>query len=170
MSDPLESLPEKERLERQQVLKEALDWTLTPFRHGARIKGVGAECGSFIIDVFSAAIGIAPDYKLPPHALQWHLHKDSPTFDADMYTREIKRFGKEIPGPPLPADVVIFWWGHAYSHGAIVIEWPMKLIHCFPAGRGKSGVQFVDASRDPFLRRYRSLHPPKFYTAWGTKE
>jgi hypothetical protein len=161
MSQQLSALPKEEHVARLEVIREALTWTGTPFQNGARVKGAGAECGSYIVDAFAIA-GFAKDYKLPNHNVAWHLHKDSPNFDPDMYTREIEKFATEVPGPPLPADVAIFWWGHAYSHGAIVIEWPTKLIHCFPVG----GVQLVDATRDPFLKRFRQAHPPKFYNAF----
>jgi len=159
----LAPLTSHEHLKRTEIVREALSWIGTPFMHGARIKGVGAECGSFIVDVY-ARFGFAAEYKLPPHAEQWAIHNDSPTFDADFYIREMQRFCTEIKTVPLPADVALFWWGHAYSHGAIVIDWPHQLIHCWPSGsRASSGVQIVDSAIDPFLRRYSSPHPPRFF-------
>lgn len=152
-----------EHIKREDIIKEALSWTGTKFRHGSSLKGVSAECGSFILCVYKV-FGFAPHYEMPDHPEQWAIHKDWAEFDADFYTHEMKRFCTEIPGPPQPADVAIFWWGHAYSHGAIVINWPNELIHCAPGSSPSSGVQLVDAARDPFLRRYATRYPPRFFS------
>jgi cell wall-associated NlpC family hydrolase len=166
INEQLAPLTNEEHLKRTEIVREALTWLNTPFQHGARIKGVGAECGSFIVDVF-ARFGFAAKYQLPAHAEQWAIHNESALFDELFYIREMKRFCTEITKLPLPADVALFWWGHAYSHGAIVIDWPHQLIHCWPTGAKKSsGVQLVDSAIDPFLRRFSGQHPPRFFNAF----
>lgn len=163
INEQLAPLTNEEHLKRTEIIREALTWTGTGFRHGAQLKGIAAECGSFIIAVY-AKFGFAPSYKLPEHPEQWAIHKDSPTFDAEFYIREMKRFCTELShGFPLPADVALFWWGHAYSHGAIVIDWPHELIHCAPGSSKSAGVQLVNAEIDPFLRRHAGNHPPRFF-------
>ena len=137
--EALKTVPKTEHLERQEVIREALSWTGTKFMHEARVKGVGADCGRFLIGVF-VQTRLMEDYEPARVPVAWHLHADSPTFDPDMYVRQIKRFSHEIAGPPLPGDIALFWWGKAYSHSGIVIDWPHQMIHCFFI----NGVQLVD--------------------------
>jgi cell wall-associated NlpC family hydrolase len=147
---------------RAAVIAEAKTWIGTPFKHESRIKGAGCDCGEFLIACYSAA-GLMPDYN-PPHVPeQWHLHKDAPGFDPEMYLRQIEKFAHEIPANPGPGDIAMFWWGHAYSHSAIVVRWPTELVHCFFV----AGVQFVNAEIDPYLKRFRWAHPPRFFSVFG---
>jgi cell wall-associated NlpC family hydrolase len=61
--------------------------------------------------------------------MQWHLHRSE-----ELYLREIDQFVREIPGPPRPADFVIFQFGRTYSHGAIVVDWPLIIHSYIPHG------------------------------------
>jgi hypothetical protein len=157
--EALATLLRQESITRERVVREAQEWIGTPFIHEARVKGVGADCAQFLIGVYSRA-GILDPFDVPHHPIQWHLHPDAPGFDKDLYIRELQRYAREISAPPLPGDIAVFWWGHAYAHSAIVIVWPTKLIHCFEMG----GVQVVDGARDPYARKYRSNHPPRFFS------
>ncbi len=78
------------------------------------------------------------DYQPPEYSVQWHLHRSE-----ELYLREIGRFVREIAGPPLPADFVVFRFGRTYSHGGIVIDWPI-IIHAYIP----HGVMLSDALRD----------------------
>jgi hypothetical protein len=160
--EALKHFPTKEHLERQEVIREALTWMGTPFMHEARVKGVGCDCGRFLIAIYSS-LGHMENYEPYRVPVAWHLHSEAPGFDPEMYIRQIKRFAREIEGPPAPGDIAMFWWGKAYSHSGIVIEWPNKMIHCFFI----AGVQLVDAQIDPYLKRFLSNHPPRFFTVWG---
>lgn len=159
--ETLKAFTAKEHLERQETIREALTWLGTPFMHEARVKGAGCDCGRFLIACYSVA-GVVPDYEPPAIAEQWHLHKDAVNFDPEFYLREIQKLAREILEPPDPGDLALFWWGHAYSHSAIVISWPTQLVHCFFV----RGVQLVDASIDPYLRRFVDTHSPRFFTPW----
>ena len=46
-------------------------------------------------------------------------------------------------GPPQPADFVVFKFGRAFSHGAIVVNWP-AIIHSYIP----RGVMLGDALHD----------------------
>jgi hypothetical protein len=160
--EALQALPIREHSFRQEVIREAMTWIGTKFQHETCIKGVSADCGRFPLAVF-AACGFESlrDYK-PPHVpIQWHMHKDSPTFDPEMYVRQILLFTEEV-SRPYPADIAMFWWGHAYAHTAIVIDWPTKAIHCTEP----NGVTLVDPSRDPAARKWRGVHPARFFSVW----
>jgi hypothetical protein len=158
----LQALSVNEHLQRQEVIREALSWLGTKFQHEACVKGVATDCGRFPLAVFGACgFGEAAKYKPPRVPIQWHMHKDAPGFDPEMYVRQLLLFTEEVTGP-YPADLALFWWGHAYAHSVIVIDWPTQAIHCTEAG----GVVLVDPSRDPGARKWRSLHPPRFFSAW----
>jgi cell wall-associated NlpC family hydrolase len=70
--------------------------------------------------------------------VQWHLHRSE-----ELYLREVEKFCIAIAGPPQPGDFVVFRFGRAYSHGAIVLAWP-QIIHSYIP----RGVLLSDALRD----------------------
>jgi cell wall-associated NlpC family hydrolase len=85
------------------------------------------------------ACGVLPlNYQPPEYSVQWHLHRSE-----ELYLNEIQRFVNEIDGPPQPADFVVFRFGRTYSHGAIVVEWPIVIHSYIP-----HGVLLSDAERD----------------------
>jgi hypothetical protein len=49
----------------------------------------------------------------------------------------------EIQTPPQPADFIVFRFGRTFSHGAIVVEWPIVIHSYIP-----HGVLLSDALRD----------------------
>jgi cell wall-associated NlpC family hydrolase len=71
--------------------------------------------------------------------------------------------GDEVTGPseraPLPGDFLLFHFGRSYSHGAIVINWPL----CIHAHRD-SGVVLVDALRHPRLLQRIAQRKVKVFT------
>lgn len=83
--------------------------------------------------------GILPaDFVAPEYSMQWHLHRSE-----ELYLKTIEPFAQEKSGSPLPADFVVFKFGRAFSHGGIVIEWPI-IIHSYIP----HGVLLGDALRD----------------------
>lgn len=121
--------------QRQAVVAEALGWIGTPYHTGARVKHHGADCLTFVVQVYEN-VGLIPPYKIPHYPQDWHLHSDD-----ERYMNGVREFCDEVPGPPLPADVVLFRFGRSYSHGAIVIEWP-RIIHAYV--RKKVGEENMD--------------------------
>jgi cell wall-associated NlpC family hydrolase len=158
-------MTEREQNERQAVLLEARQWLNTPYRHMARVKGSGCDCAMFPSAVYEA-VGLIPHLTIegeaenpdiPFYPMDWHLHRS-----AERYLEVVQRFAREIVGPPRPGDFVLFRFGRAYAHGAIVLEWP-GLVHAHL----RHGIVYVDAARDPQLMR-RSR---KYFTLkqWGTE-
>jgi hypothetical protein len=83
----------------------------------------------FPLTVFQEC-GVLPlDYRPPEYSVQWHLHRSE-----ELYLKEIDKFVNEIAGPPAPADFVVFRFGRTYSHGAIVIDWPIVIHSYIPHG------------------------------------
>lgn len=124
--------------ERFAVVKAAKEWLRTPYHHHARVKGAGADCAMFPLAVYQECGFIAQDFHPPEYSAQWHLHRST-----ELYLQAISSFTREIAGPPQSGDFVIFRFGRTFSHGAIVIDWPL-IIHSYIP----HGVVLSDALRD----------------------
>ena len=139
--------PEK----RAEIIHKAKEWLRTPYHHQARVKGVGTDCAMFPLAVYQEC-GVVPlDFQPPEYSVQWHLHRSEEKYLEALapVMREIKpaetmtRLHAFECNCPQPADFVIFKFGRAFSHGAIVIEWPL-IIHSYIP----HGVMLSDAERD----------------------
>ena len=117
---------------RQAVVDEALSWTGTPYIPSGRIKGPngGVDCLTFVAGVFEGA-GIIERLQIPHYPHDWHLHQDGELylFGKDG-TPGLLHFCREIEGQPQAGDIVVWKFGHCFSHAAIVTEWPM-IIHAW---------------------------------------
>ncbi len=114
--------------QRRAVVEEARSWLRTPYHHMGRVKGAGVDCATLLAEVYTRA-GVVTERAIPFYPPDWHLHRN-----AERYLDFITVEGREIDGPPLPADVAMWRFGKCYSHGAIVIDWPL-VIHAY-AGKG----------------------------------
>ncbi|HWE72507.1 MAG TPA: hydrolase [Stellaceae bacterium] len=114
--------------ERQAVVAEARQWLRTPYHHMGRVKGAGVDCATLLAEVYARA-GVVPSVAIPFYPPDWHLHRD-----AERYLGFVVAHAGEIAGDPLPADIALWRFGRCFSHGAIVIDWPV-VIHAY-AGRG----------------------------------
>lgn len=138
--------PDRTEIERIGVVTEALSWIGTPYHNHGRVKGRdgGADCLTFLVEVFERQ-GLIEPVELPTYAPQWHLHQQ-----AETYLEGVLRFCVEMPGSderiPLPGDIVLWKFGHCFSHGAIVVDWP-TVVHALMQRR----LGRADADRDPPL-------------------
>jgi len=124
--------------QRTNIVRAAKEWLGTPYHHHARVKHGGADCAMFPLSVYQECGVLPRDYWPPEYSVQWHLHRSE-----ELYLREIQKFVVETGEPPLPADFVVFRFGRTYSHGAIVVEWPIVIHSYIP-----HGVLLSDALRD----------------------
>jgi len=121
-----DAAPAGEAAQRAAVVAEALSWIGTPYHHEARLKGVGVDCAQLLVGVFSApGVALIPPIEIAHYPHDWHLHRA-----AERYLAQVLEHAGEIPGPPLPGDVVLWRIGRCYSHGAIVIRWPV-VVHAY---------------------------------------
>lgn len=149
--------------QRARVVEVARSWLGTRYHHNARIKGVGVDCATLLVEVFTEA-GIIQPVVLPPYSPQWHLHRDE-----EKYVEFIRGFAQEAEGPPLPGDVVVWKFHRCFAHGAIVTAWP-EIIHAF-IGRGcilddahKNEMLTTVGERTPTQGQPR---PMKIFSYWG---
>ncbi|MDD3157659.1 NlpC/P60 family protein [Anaeromusa sp.] len=108
------------------VINEAYSWIKTPYHSGAKLKGVGVDCGQLLIAVYENAGYLAagecdPGYYSP----EWHLHKSE-----EKYLGWIERYCDPITGDPEPGDIVLFKFGRCVSHGGIFVG-ENKIIHAY---------------------------------------
>lgn len=152
-------VPLSEEAGRPAVVAEALSWVGTPYVHSADIKGAGVDCAMLPRRVFIDA-GVVEPFDPRPYPSQWHLHEWE-----ERYLGWVLCYAHEVEGPPnrepLPADVVLFKFGHCYAHSAIVVKWP-KIVHIhMPHVCGKA-----DLSREMIGRHALGRLPMRFFSVW----
>jgi cell wall-associated NlpC family hydrolase len=138
--------------QRQRVIDAALSWVGTPYHPGAVLKGVGVDCGMLLIAVYKEAGMLDQDFDPRPYPAQWHMHQA-----AERYLDYVASFTKEVESSTGPGDIVLFKWGKCFSHGAIVIDWPMIIHAMAPHNVGPMDVSQV---------RKIDMLPRRFFTPW----
>lgn len=154
--------------ERARLVAEARAWLRTPYHHMGRVKGAGVDCATLLAEVYARA-GVLPQVEVPFYPPDWHLHRDS-----ERYLDFVLRHAIETSREPRPGDLALWRFGRCFSHGAIVIDWPL-VIHAY-AGRGCVLEDAMNAHWLCYLggRRgeVRQPRPVKFFTlkrwAWNT--
>ncbi len=144
-------------IQRSKVIEIARSWLGTPYKHRGQIKGVGVDCATLISNTYAEAGLIAP-VDLPQYSPQWHLNKDS-----QRYLGIITDHATEIFNDPGPGDVVLWQFGRAFSHGAIVVAWP-GIIHALV----NVGCTEDDAEASAMLASLNSGEdrPRRFFSYW----
>jgi cell wall-associated NlpC family hydrolase len=128
--------------QRQKVVDAAYAWLRTPYHHQAQVKGGGADCAMFPLAVYQECGFIPEGYHAPAYSSQWHLHRSEELYIAEVEKLAVEKSPCEIQ----PADFVIFKFGRTFSHGAIVVKWPLVIHSYIP-----HGVTLADASNDAQL-------------------
>jgi len=114
-----------EQSERSTVVAEARSWLRTPYHHAARVKGAGVDCAMLLAAVYEEA-GLFPPVVFETYPRDWMLHRD-----AERLLDIVTRHAREVPAQTGPGDLVVYRFGRAFAHGAIIIEWPV-IIHAVP--------------------------------------
>lgn len=114
--------------DRAAVIRCARTWLRTPYHHLGRVKGAGVDCAMLLAEIYAEA-GLVPALDIPHYPPDWHLHRD-----AECYLGVLLDHAVEIAGPPAPADIALWRFGRCFSHGAIVVDWPI-VVHAY-LGRG----------------------------------
>ncbi len=132
---------------RAELIASANSWRGTPYHLKGCVKGVGADCFTFIAEV-NVACGLMTREELGFYSHDWFQHT---TEEHYMYL--MMRHAKKIvegaachtlktdPGNIVLSKVV---GSKVYNHGGIVTKWP-RVLHCVQA----TGVNEVDITSDP---------------------
>jgi cell wall-associated NlpC family hydrolase len=151
--------------QRARVVKEAREFLGTPYHHRGLVKGAGIDCATLLYLSFLNA-GLINELVLPPYSQQLHLHR----VQSD-YIDFIRQFAAEVTDRlPLPGDLVIWKFHLAFSHGAIVVNWP-TIIHALTG----VGCSIDDATQNRMLTNVSERvptqgkpRPMKTFSYWGT--
>ncbi len=103
---------------RGDVVKEARSWIGTPYKHYTSRKGLGVDCGLFVMQVY-ANLGLIT-YKMPEvYPEDWAYHR--PT--GEMFEDIVKSYCDPIPKEKAHfGDIILYWFGKCMSHSAIVVN------------------------------------------------
>lgn len=124
---------------RAAVVAEALTWLGTPYHHRGLLKGIGVDCAQLPIGVYAGA-GLIEKFDTGDYPGDWHLHREE-----ERYWGIVEKLAGPIDRADLqPGDLILFKFGRAFSHGAIVIDLP-TIIH---AVRKDREVVLGDLDRD----------------------
>ena len=108
------------------------------------MKGAGCDCATLPVAVYQAT-GIFPkDFPFPKqYSVHFGLHSTD-----DVYLRMAREWMDEIsPGEAKPGDLIILNLARTWSHGAILIDWPM-VIHADE----RNGVRMCNMEIEPPFR------------------
>lgn len=128
---------------RTAVIDEAKTWLRTPWHHAARIKGAGVDCGQFIIMTYINA-GLVPPFETGDYPADWMLHQE-----GERYLGWVEKYLDRVDVPQ-PGDVAAWRFGKCFSHGAIVLDWPL-VIHAY---RRERAVSYGDATKGELSREH----------------
>lgn len=125
------------------VVQEALGWLGTPFHHQAMVKASGVGCGTLLIGVYgSLGIPVPRVEELGDFAPDWMHH-----VQEERYLNILLNYTRQVTAPGT-GDIALFKFGRAYSHSAIVMDWP-RVIHVM----WRRTVALEDAFKAPLVRK-----------------
>ena len=116
--------------DRRRVIACAESWIGTPFHDCAGLKNIGVDCAHLIACVFEEA-GVLDHVEIEKYSPQFFLHRDDERFVENV----LAHAGEIEEADVLPADIVIYKIGRSHAHGAIICEWPLRIIHAYKAAR-----------------------------------
>jgi|3_EtaG_2_1085321.scaffolds.fasta_scaffold07308_5 NlpC/P60 family putative phage cell wall peptidase len=103
---------------RNKVIHEARSWVGTPHRHYTICKGAGADCGLFIIGVYSK-LGLIKEEKPDFYPEDWAWHKPV----GEMFESIVQKYCVEIKKEEMqPGDLILYQFGKCLSHSSLLLE------------------------------------------------
>ena len=113
-------MDERDLDQRKRAVTIAREWIGTPYRHGARIKQVAADC-TFFAKTYEEA-GLVPEVPIEAYSSMAHLHRGS-----GVYLLHIRKYAHEVELDKVrPGDIAMFHIARDFSHGGIINahDWP----------------------------------------------
>lgn len=136
-------------------MDEAKSWLHTPWHHLQALKGPGGgvDCAQFLRMVY-INVGLAPYFETESYPHDWMMHRDEERF---LKYIETYMCAIEVPGP---GDAAVWLHGRCFSHGSIVLDWPL-MIHAY---RKERQVSISDATKERFADCAVKFYTPKRIT------
>jgi cell wall-associated NlpC family hydrolase len=151
-----------EQDERQRVIEIARTYLRTPYHPEGRLKGVGVDCLTLLVNTYEEA-KLIDQVKVPHYPPDFMQHRSE-----EKYLNGLLDYSKEVEAPQ-PGDIALWKFGRCFSHAAIVIEWP-KIIHA----QVKVGVVEDNVENAKWLKFIGEntvdkgkLRPVKFFSYWS---
>jgi cell wall-associated NlpC family hydrolase len=147
-------------------IAEALTWIGTPFIDHADVKGPrGAVDCAMLLTRCAVDTGIVPPFDPRPYSPQWHQHAHEELF-VNFLT---DRLGAKEITTPRPGDVLVWQFGHTFSHGAVLVN-SGEVVHAW-AQYGKVARTRRD---EPVLARMQVFgtakpRPVRYFDLWSTR-
>jgi hypothetical protein len=136
----------EETWQRKQIVDVAKSFIGTPYRRGGSLKGIGVDCGTFLLEVLREC-ELASNEDLSALVGDFWNHGAE-----EKYLLRVARHARKVletvcrPSSKIEAgNFIVTKMEHSqhFCHGAIVLDWPL-IVHCIhPA------VQQVNAGLDP---------------------
>ena len=138
--------------QRSHVVLLARKWLGLPYRDGARLRGICGDC-TFLALVYEDA-GLISPVQIDPYSPQAHMHRT-----GSLYINAVRERAHETQTPKM-GDLVMYWFGRDFSHGAIVGDegWP-QIIH---ADKAVGYIIEADGQQGQLARAQKHL----FFTMW----
>jgi cell wall-associated NlpC family hydrolase len=130
---------------RQAIIDEAKTWVSTPYHHEGHRKGIGVDCAHLLNEVYSAA-GVIEKLNIEHYSQDWQFHRDVERYLSYIECRATEQM--DVNYIPQPADIMMFKFGRTFSHGAIVVRYPI-IIHSYV----RMGCVLDDVSKNQWLQR-----------------
>jgi cell wall-associated NlpC family hydrolase len=137
--------------QRELIIAEARRWLRTPWMHRQRCLGAGVDCVMLLAEVYESS-GVIPHVEPEYYPIDVMHHRG-----GEPVIAWLDRLAAETASPQ-PGDVVVYKFGHSYSHAGILIG-NEQIIHAFRAYN-----QVVISSIDEGQLAGR---PRKFYSMRG---
>ena len=141
---------------RRKIVAEARTWLGTPYHLNSRIKGVGCDCATLILQTM-INVGVFTEERMEIYSDDWWQHTEE-----EKYSMVVLRHAKKIletvcyrSVKALPGQIVLGRVNGTgrLNHGAIITEFPMAIHSVAPVA-----VE-VNLSTDPMW----AYHPIEIY-------
>lgn len=109
------------------VVREALTWVGTPYRHQGRTKAVGCDCLGLLLGVWAELYGRLPE--LPgAYAPDW-----AEATGAERFLEAAQRHCRQKPAAELAGgDLILFRWRrHLPAKHAGILVGPQRFVHAY---------------------------------------
>ena len=132
----------------ERIARAAMGWLGTPHINGARLKGIGVDCGMLLIASLEDAGMIERGaIKIPPYSNEWHLHRSE-----QVFLEHVQKYCHKVDTMK-PGDFLLYQFGRCISHGAVYIG-NMRVVHAY-VNRGVILSDITDTMFNDALGRSR---------------
>jgi NlpC/P60 family putative phage cell wall peptidase len=134
------------------IIKEALEWVGTPYKHQASLKGKGSDCVGLLFGIWKTIYGKFPDdFVIPYYTPNWAEEtKDN------IMVNVCKKYLEEIPlNAYIPGDIMLYRMLRSapVKHCAIVVS-PDSIVHAY-SGHGVIKTSLLHGRNSQLMHVFR---------------